>query len=49
MTDQIGKLQSKIATQRNEIARLTQKCEALQEANAKMLADIKWMRGEGRS
>lgn len=39
-------LQSKVATQRNEIARLTQVVEKLMEDKRKLVADIKWMRGE---
>ena len=42
----IAKLQSKIATQRNEIARLTQKLEAATEEKAALTKDIQWMRGE---
>lgn len=39
-------LQAKNAKQRNEIARLTQALEKLTAEKAKLLADIKWMRGE---
>jgi len=39
-------LRSKIAKQRNEIARLTQLNEKLMAEKAKLLSDIKWMRGE---
>jgi len=47
MTDEdINKLRSKLAKQRNEIGRLTQLNEKLQAEKAKLLADIKWMRGE---
>ena len=42
----IAKLQSKIATQRNEIARLTQKLEELTKEKAALTKDIQWMRGE---
>ena len=42
----IAKLQSKIATQRNEIARLTQKLEAATKEKAALTKDIQWMRGE---
>ncbi len=42
----IAKLQSKIATQRNEIARLTQKLEAATIEKAALTKDIQWMRGE---
>jgi hypothetical protein len=38
--------QSKIATQRNEIARLTQKLEAATKEKAELTKDIQWMRGE---
>jgi len=38
--------QSKIAVQRNEIARLTQKLEALTKDKAALTKDLKWMRGE---
>jgi septal ring factor EnvC (AmiA/AmiB activator) len=41
-----SKLQSKIAIQRTEIARLTQKLEALTKEKSELLRDIKWMRGE---
>jgi len=41
-----AKLQSKIAIQRTEIARLTQKLERLTKEKAELLRDIKWMRGE---
>ena len=40
------KMQSKIATQRNEIARITRKLEAATKEKLKLLNDIKWMRGE---
>jgi len=39
-------LQSKAAQQRNEIGRLTRAIESLTKDNKKMLADLKWMRGE---
>lgn len=39
-------LQSKAAQQRNEIGRLTRAIECLAKDNKKMLADLKWMRGE---
>lgn len=39
-------LQSKVAVQRNEIARLTQVVEKLMEDKRKLIEDIKWMRGE---
>lgn len=41
-----AKLRSKIAKQRNEIGRLTQVAEKLSEDKAKLLSDVKWMRGE---
>ena len=43
-----NKLRSKMAKQRNEIARLTQLAEKLRAEKAKLLDDIKWMRGEKR-
>ncbi len=47
MSDNIAKqLQSKNAKQRDEITRLTRQVEALRKANAKLLSDLKWMRGE---
>ena len=39
-------LQAKIAKQKNEIARLTQALEKATAEKAKLLADLKWMRGE---
>jgi ABC-type transporter Mla subunit MlaD len=39
-------LQSKSAKQRNEIARLTQAVERLQEDKAKLFNDLKWIKGE---
>ena len=44
--EDINKLRSKLAKQRNEIARLTQLNEKLQAEKAKLLADLKWMKGE---
>lgn len=44
--EQLRKLQSKSATQRSEIARLTQRLEKAVEQKAELLADLKWMRGE---
>jgi hypothetical protein len=41
-----NRLRSKLAKQRNEIARLTQALEKLTEEKAKLLSDVKWMRGE---
>lgn len=46
MTETERKMQSKLALQRTEIARLTQRCEKLVEQNKKLLDEIKWMRGE---
>lgn len=40
------RMQGKLQKQRNEIARLSQKVEALLKSNKALLADIKWMRGE---
>ena len=42
----IQKLQSKIAIQRNEIARLTQLVQKLMEQRDQLTKDLKWMRGE---
>jgi|TARA_R110000868_G_scaffold90097_1_gene250349 hypothetical protein len=42
----IQKLQSKNATQRNEIARLTQLVEKLMAQRDQMTKDLQWMRGE---
>lgn len=39
-------LRSKVAKQRNEIARLTQALEKVTADKLKLLSDIKWMRGE---
>jgi ABC-type transporter Mla subunit MlaD len=39
-------LQAKSAKQRNEIARLTQSVEQLMKDKAKLLSDLKWIRGE---
>lgn len=48
--DEVGRitapLHAKIARQKNEIARLTQALEKVTEERAKLLADLKWMRGE---
>jgi predicted transcriptional regulator len=44
--EDINKLRSKLAKQRNEIGRLTQLNKKLQEEKAKLLADLKWIRGE---
>jgi RNase P protein component len=42
----IAKLQSKVAVQRNEIARLTQLVERLMAQRDSLTKDLKWMRGE---
>tara|TARA_R110001606_G_scaffold16174_1_gene65500 strand:+ start:71 stop:256 length:186 start_codon:yes stop_codon:yes gene_type:complete len=41
-----ARLRSKLAKQRTEIARLTQKLEKLTEQKSEVVRDIKWMRGE---
>ena len=48
MTDKelISKLKSKLAKQRTEIARLTQRLEAATKEKSGLVRDIKWMRGE---
>ena len=47
MSDElVDQLKSKIQKQRNEIARLTQKLEALTKDKAELTKDIQWMRGE---
>ena len=43
---EVQKLQSKIAVQRNEIARLTQLVQKLMEQRDQLTKDLKWMRGE---
>ena len=43
---EVSKLQSKIAVQRNEIARLTQLVQKLMEQRDQLTKDLKWMRGE---
>jgi uncharacterized coiled-coil protein SlyX len=42
----IAKLQSKVALQRNEIARLTQLVEKLMAQRDQLHKDLQWMRGE---
>lgn len=50
MSDHLArKLQSKIDKQRWEIERLRQQVQKLRREKAKLLADLKWMRGEGES
>lgn len=46
MTENESRLQSKLAKQRTEIARLTQRNEQLVKQNLKLIDEIKWMRGE---
>ena len=41
-----AKLQSKVAIQRNEIARLTQLVEKLMAQRDQLHKDLQWMRGE---
>jgi len=41
-----ARLRAKIAKQRNEVARLTQKLRAVTADKMALLKDIKWMRGE---
>ena len=41
-----ARLRTKIAKQRNEVARLTQKLEAVTSDKMALLKDLKWMRGE---
>jgi len=43
---QYAALQSKAHKQRNEIARLNQFIEEIQKENQKLLAQIRWMKGE---
>ena len=43
---QIARLQSKLAVQRNEIARLTQALENCAKQKAKLLDELKWIKGE---
>jgi flagellar motility protein MotE (MotC chaperone) len=44
--DALIALQTKVAKQKNEIARLTQRVEQLNKEKAKLLSDLKWIRGE---
>ena len=46
LAERYNKLQKKADKQRNEIARLQQNVDKLIADNRKLLADIKWMRGE---
>ena len=41
-----AKLQSKVAVQRNEIARLTQVVDKLMAQREQLTKDLQWMRGE---
>ena len=41
-----AKLQSKVAVQRNEIARLTQVVDKLMSQREQLTKDLQWMRGE---
>lgn len=41
-----ARLRTKIAKQRNEVARLTQKLRAVTADKMALLKDIKWIRGE---
>ena len=41
-----AQLRSKIAKQRTEIARLTQKLEQVTKEKTELVRDIQWMRGE---
>lgn len=43
---QVQNLQGKAAKQRNELARVTQKMERLAADKAKLLDDLKFLRGE---
>lgn len=44
--NKISRLQSKLALQRNEIARLNKVVESLMRDNKSILKDLKWIRGE---
>lgn len=48
MTDRelIAHLEKKLDKQRNELARLNQLVDKLQKDKAKLLSDLKWLRGE---
>lgn len=41
-----ARLQSKVAVQRNEIARLTQVVDNLMSQREQLTKDLQWMRGE---
>jgi len=42
---EIDRMKSKMAKQRNEIARLTQLVESLMIQRAKLIEEIEWMKG----
>ena len=42
---EIDRMKSKMAKQRNEIARLTQLVESLMSQRAKLIEEIEWMKG----
>jgi len=46
--EKYAKLQSKVAVQRNEIARLTQVVENLMAQRDQLTKDLQWMRGENQ-
>jgi len=46
--NKISRLQSKLALQRNEIARLNKVVESLMRDNKSILKDLQWMRGENQ-
>ena len=46
--EKYAKLQSKVAIQRNEIARLTQVVENLMVQRDQLTKDLQWMRGENQ-
>ena len=45
-SNKLEKMQSKLATQRNEIAMLTRKLETATKKKTALLNELKWMRGE---
>jgi hypothetical protein len=46
LSDKEIKMQSKLAKQTSEIARLLQKLEKVTKEKSDLLSEIKWMRGE---
>ena len=46
--EKYAKLQSKVAVQRNEIARLAQVVENLMVQRDQLTKDLQWMRGENQ-